>query len=98
MNENFLSRFPVFYWVEMKASEGMTGILDSPTGEKSDWSRSRFKAAEVTSKRVFDRSWRFLQSRDFTIQWSVTFFIPFKIKVRDGTFDLEKVSISKGAS
>ena len=93
-----LSRFPIFYLVEMKASEAITGVFNSPPGEKSDRSRSRFKAAEVTSKRVFERSWRFLQSRDFTIQWSVTFFIPFKIKVRDGTFDLEKVSIRKGAS
>ena len=82
----------------MKASEGMTGILDSPTGEKSDWSRSRFKAAEVTSKRVLDRSWRFLQSRDFIIQWSVIFFILFNIKVRDGTLEMEKVSIRRGAS
>ena len=81
----------------MKVSKGMTGVPSNPPGEKRDISRSRFKAADVTSNRVFDRSWRFLQSRDFTIQWSAIFFIPFKIKVRDGTFDLEKVSILHGA-
>ena len=31
----------------MKASEAITGVFNSPPGEKSDRSRSRFKAAEV---------------------------------------------------